>query len=53
MGYFMFPETENRTMEEIEQHYSDDSKSIFDIKIRTNAAAYDNNQNTNETKTKH
>lgn len=48
----MFPETENRTMEEIEVHYSDDSKSIFDIKIRTNATA-NNNLKTNETKTKH
>lgn len=45
----MFPETENRTMEEIEFHYSDDSKSIFDIKIRTNAAANKNNLKTNET----
>lgn len=49
----MFPETENRTMEEIELHYSDDSKSIFDIRIRTSAGANNNNQNTNETKTKH
>lgn len=47
----MFPETENRTMEEIELHYSDDSKSIFDIEIRTNAAS-NNDPKPNKTKTK-
>lgn len=28
------PETEKRTLEEIEMHYSDNSKSFFDIDIR-------------------
>lgn len=27
------PETEKRTLEEIELHFSDDSKSFFDTKI--------------------
>lgn len=52
----MFPETESRTMEDIELHYSDNSKSIFDIKIRRNAAENNNNNNspkTNDIKTKH
>lgn len=28
------PETEHRTLEEIELHFSDNSKSLFDINIR-------------------
>lgn len=31
--YFLLPETECRTLEEIENHFADDSKSIFDLKI--------------------
>lgn len=31
---FMLPETENRTLEEIELHFSDKKRSIFDIKIK-------------------
>lgn len=35
----MLPETEQRSLEDIELHYSDNKKSIFDIKIGINAAA--------------
>ncbi|XP_055301619.1 facilitated trehalose transporter Tret1-like isoform X2 [Sitodiplosis mosellana] len=31
---FILPETENRTLEEIELHFSDNKRSIFDIKIK-------------------
>ncbi|XP_055307332.1 facilitated trehalose transporter Tret1-2 homolog [Sitodiplosis mosellana] len=34
---FMLPETENRSMEDIELHYSDNKRSIFDINISINA----------------
>ncbi|XP_055301620.1 facilitated trehalose transporter Tret1-like [Sitodiplosis mosellana] len=33
---FILPETENRTLEEIELHFSDNNRSIFDIKIKKN-----------------
>lgn len=29
----MLPETEHRSLEDIELHYSDNKKSIFDIRI--------------------
>lgn len=32
--YFFIPETEKRTLEEIEAHFSDNSKSFSDINIR-------------------
>ncbi|XP_031639255.1 facilitated trehalose transporter Tret1-like [Contarinia nasturtii] len=32
--YFILPETENRSLEDIELHYSDNSKGIADINIR-------------------
>lgn len=31
--YFILPDTENRTLEEIEAHFTDDSKKITDRKI--------------------
>lgn len=31
--YKILPETENRTLEDIEKHFSDDSKKITDYKI--------------------
>lgn len=31
--YILLPETENRTLEDIERHFSDNSRSITDIKI--------------------
>lgn len=37
--YFTLPETEMRTLEDIELHFSDNSKSITDINIRINSAA--------------
>lgn len=40
--YFILPESEKRSLEDIELHYSDDSKKITDIHIRINK---DNNQN--------
>lgn len=30
---FMLPETEHRSLKDIEMHFSDDSRSIFDINI--------------------
>lgn len=33
VAYFILPETENRTLEEIELHFSDNSKSLIDINI--------------------
>lgn len=35
--YFIMPETEHRSLEDIELHYSDNNKTIFDINIRINA----------------
>lgn len=32
--YYILPETEKRSLEDIELHYSDDSKKITDIHIR-------------------
>lgn len=37
--YFMLPETEHRSLEDIEFHYSDNKKGLFDIDIRINADA--------------
>lgn len=37
--YFTLPETEMRSLEDIELHFSDNSKSITDINIRINSAA--------------
>lgn len=34
VAYKILPETENRSLEEIEMHFSDDSKSITDRKIQ-------------------
>lgn len=31
--YFILPETENYTLEDIELHFSDDSKKLTDLKI--------------------
>lgn len=32
--YFVMPETENRTLEEVEVHFSDNNRKITDIRIR-------------------
>lgn len=32
--YFVMPETENRTLEEVEVHFSDNKRKITDIRIR-------------------
>lgn len=32
--YFWLPETENRSLEDIELHFSDNSKKLTDINIR-------------------
>lgn len=48
--YFILPETEDRTLEDIELHFSDNTKSIFDhdIKCRKQAAKEkDTDQNKN------
>lgn len=34
VAYFIMPETENRTLEEIEMHFSDNSKGLTDIRIK-------------------
>lgn len=46
--YFMLPETEHRSLEDIEFHYSDDKKGLFDIDILINADA--NKPDSNDTK---
>lgn len=33
LSYFILPETENRTLEEIEMHFSDNTKGLADWKI--------------------
>lgn len=35
--YKILPETEQRSLEDIELHYSDNSKGIYNIKIQTNS----------------
>lgn len=32
--YFLLPETENRTLEDIELHFSDNNRKLTDIRIR-------------------
>lgn len=32
--YFILPETEQRSLEDIELHYSDNTKGLTDIRIR-------------------
>lgn len=54
----MLPETEQRSLEDIELHYSDNKKSLFDINIRINAAAAASSADlepkvTNDTQTKY
>lgn len=34
LTWLLLPETENRTLEEIELHFSDNNRSIFDIQIK-------------------
>lgn len=36
--YFTLPETEQRSLEDIERHFSDHSRSITDIHIKINSA---------------
>lgn len=36
MMFFILPETEQRSLEDIELHYADDSKKITDIYILIN-----------------
>lgn len=40
--YFLLPETENRTLEDIELHFSDNKRKLTDIYIRKGAAANNN-----------
>lgn len=44
--YFWLPETENRSLEDIELHFSDNTKKLTDINIRVNAANEQQNQQT-------
>lgn len=37
VAYFIIPETENRTLEDIEIHFSDNSRNLTDRKIEKNA----------------
>ncbi len=36
--YFYLPETEKRTLEDIEIHFSDNNKKLTDVKIKKNAS---------------
>ncbi|XP_055387594.1 facilitated trehalose transporter Tret1-like isoform X2 [Condylostylus longicornis] len=50
--YFILPETENRTLEDIEYHFSDNDRKLTDIKIAKNAIKETNgNRNNNLEKT--
>lgn len=46
--FFILPETEKRSLEDIELHYSDDTKKITDINIRINNHHSSNNRNNNK-----
>lgn len=39
VGYFIIPETENRSLEDIELHFSDNSRNLTDRRIQKNAVA--------------
>lgn len=41
IGYFIIPETENRTLEDIELHFSDNTRKLTDRKIPKNAIGKD------------
>lgn len=41
IGYFIIPETENRTLEDIELHFSDNALKLTDRKIPKNAVGKD------------
>lgn len=43
ISYFILPETENRTLEEIELHFSDDRKSLLDTDIKKIYNLYEKN----------
>ncbi|XP_055305860.1 facilitated trehalose transporter Tret1-like [Sitodiplosis mosellana] len=43
--YYILPETENRTLEEIELHFMDNSKKIIDWKIESNTAELNKRKN--------
>lgn len=52
--YKILPETENRTLEEIELHFADNSKKLTDREIATiheKQNGYDKNTNFNDIKT--
>lgn len=38
VGYFLLPETESRTLEDIEIHFSDNKRKLTDRKIQKNAS---------------
>lgn len=44
--YFVLPETEGRTLEDIERHFSDNSKRITDWKIEKSNTECQNQQKT-------
>lgn len=41
VGYFIIPETENRTLEDIELHFSDNARKLTDRKIQKNVIGKD------------
>lgn len=43
--YFILPETEKRSLEDIELHYADNTKKITDIHIRISRKCDDRNKN--------
>lgn len=42
--YFLLPETENCSLEDIERHFSDNSKKLTDIDIHRNAIEVEKNR---------
>lgn len=43
--YYLLPETENRTLEDIELHFSDNSRKMTDIYIKKNSAKNNGHRN--------
>lgn len=48
VGFFIIPETENRTLEDIELHFSDNDRKLTDRKIQKNVTGKDLQSTSND-----